>query len=119
MAHFAKINDNNIVESILVISNENLGDSDFPESEPLGQAFLEEIGNSGHWLQTSYNNNFRQRYAGIGYTYNTEMDAFITPKPYPSWTLDTDGNWQPPYEMPTDSLFYEWDEDSQQWVKYT
>ena len=50
MAHFAKINDNNIVETILVISNEHLGDSDFPESEPLGQVFLEETGNSGHWL---------------------------------------------------------------------
>lgn len=119
MAHFAKIDDNNIVETVIVVSNDALENKDFPESEALGQAFLEESGNSGRWLQTSYNHNFRQRYAGIGYTYNEEMDAFIPPQPYPSWTLDSDGNWQPPYQMPTDSLFYEWDEGSQQWIKYT
>lgn len=66
MAHFAKINDKNIVEQVIVVSNADCGNLDFPESEPLGQAFIARIGLSGVWLQTSYHANFRGKYAGIG-----------------------------------------------------
>lgn len=78
MAHFALVK-NNIVEQVMVIANSDCGDLDFPESEPIGQAFIESLGIDGEWLQTSYNNNFRGTYAGIGWTYDTELDEFIAP----------------------------------------
>lgn len=80
MAHFALVK-NNMVEQVMVIANSDCGDLDFPESELIGQAFIESLGIDGEWLQTSYNNNFRERYAGIGYTYNSELDKFVAPPP--------------------------------------
>jgi hypothetical protein len=82
MAHFAKINESNIVTDVIVVGNENCGNKEFPESEPIGQQFLKSIGISGTWLQTSYNSKFRKNYAGIGYTYDFSRDAFISPKPF-------------------------------------
>jgi hypothetical protein len=79
MAHFARTNENNIVEEVIVVSNDDCGGGDFPESEPIGQAFIASLGISGNWLQTSYHGNFRGRYAGIGYTYDVELDEFIEP----------------------------------------
>ena len=71
-------------------------------------------------MQTSYNGNIRKRYAGVGYTYRTDLDAFITPKPYPSWTLDIDtADWKAPKPMPTDGKMYSWDEDAQNWIEVT
>lgn len=78
MAHFAKIN-RSLVEDVIVIANSDCGDLPFPESEPVGQAYIESLGLSGQWLQTSYNGNFRGCYAGIGYTYDPETDDFIPP----------------------------------------
>ena len=78
MAHFAEIK-NNKVEQVIVIANENCGDLPFPESEPVGQAFIAELGLPGEWLQTSYNNNFRGTYAGMGFTYDAELDEFVAP----------------------------------------
>ena len=78
MAHFANIK-NNIVTSVLVVSNNDCGEV-FPASEPVGQAFLASLGFDGEWRQTSYNGNFRGRYAGIGYTYDAELDEFIAPE---------------------------------------
>lgn len=78
MAHFAKIN-NNIVTDVIVVSNSDCGDVEFPESEQIGQAFLASIGLNGEWLQTSYNANFRGVYAGIGFTYNPSLDQFVAP----------------------------------------
>ena len=78
MAHFAKI-ENNTVTSVIVISNESCGGGNFPESEPIGQAFIASIGLDGLWLQTSYNANFRNCYAGIGYTYDAQLDEFVPP----------------------------------------
>jgi hypothetical protein len=119
MAHFAKIDSNNVVEQVTVVANENIQNTDFPASEAIGKEYIASIGLEGNWVQTSYNSNFRKRYAGIGYTYNAELDAFVPPKPYPSWTFDNElANWIPPVEMPTDSLFYEWDESTTRWIKY-
>jgi hypothetical protein len=82
MAHFAKMN-GNMVEQIIVVSNEDVDNLPFPESEPLGQAFIASIGLDGHWLETSYNNNFRGTYAGIGFTYDAALDVFLAPAPPP------------------------------------
>ena len=78
MAHFAEIK-NNIVERVIVVSNDDCGGGTFPESEPVGQAFIASLGLAGEWRQTSYNNSFRVRYAGIGYTYDVDLDEFIAP----------------------------------------
>lgn len=78
MAHFAKVK-NNIVDEVIVIANSDCGGGDFPESEPIGKAFIASVGLDGEWLQTSYNANFRSAYASIGYTYNAELDEFVAP----------------------------------------
>jgi hypothetical protein len=78
IAHFARI-ENGTVAEVHVINNEDCGGGDFPESEPIGQAFIASIGLVGEWLQTSYNGNFRGTYAGIGYTYDSENDVFVAP----------------------------------------
>lgn len=77
MAHFAKVNENNVIETVINVSNDDCGGGNFPESEPIGQAFIATIGLSGVWLQTSYNNNFRGMYASIGGTYNSINDVFV------------------------------------------
>ena len=104
MSHFAEIDNNNTVLRVLV--GPNYGDE--------GQAFFEALG--GRWVKTSYNNNIRKNYAGIGYTYDDQRDAFIAPKPYNSWLLDEDTcQWQAPVPYPTDDLMYEWDEELTDW----
>jgi hypothetical protein len=120
MAHFAKINKNSgRVERVIVVSNNDCGGGDFPESEAIGQNFIDSVlKDSGTWKQTSYNNNFRVRYAGVGYTYDEEHDAFIPPKPYPSWVLnETSLLWNPPVPMPNDGKVYEWNESIVNWVE--
>lgn len=79
MAHFAQIDSNDIVQRVIVIANDDCGGGDFPESEPIGQAFIASLGLPGEWLQTSYHGNFRGRYAGIGYTYDAATDEFVPP----------------------------------------
>lgn len=125
MAHFAKLDDNNIVEQVIVVSNDDTSDANGNESEEIGIAFCKKLfGADTKWKQTSYNNNFRVRYAGIGYTYNEELDAFIPPQPYPSWNLDSEiANWAPPVPQPTlsgkqiqDGYSYRWDEENTTWV---
>lgn len=78
MAHFAQIN-GNYVTDVIVVANADCGDLPFPDSEPVGQAFIASIGIEGVWLQTSYNGNFRGTYAGIGYTYDPALDQFVPP----------------------------------------
>jgi hypothetical protein len=78
MAHFAKI-ENGIVEQVIVVNNETLGDLEFPESEAVGQEFIASLGLDGQWLQTSYNANFRGKYAGAGDTYDEVNDEFVAP----------------------------------------
>ena len=82
MAHFALIN-GNVVTNVIVVSNNDCGNLDFPESEPLGQTFLTSIGLEGLWLQTSYNANFRAKFAGIGDRYDESTDTFVTPSDPP------------------------------------
>ena len=97
MAHFAKLEDN-IVTDVVVVDNNDILDADGNESEALGITFLKDMfGQDTVWKQTSYNNNIRQRYASIGGTYNASIDAFIDPKPYSSWTMNSEnGEWEPP-----------------------
>lgn len=78
MAHFARINDN-IVQQVIVVANADCDGGDFPESEPIGQAFIASLGLAGEWKQTSYNANFRSKYAGIGDRYDAELDEFVAP----------------------------------------
>lgn len=119
MGHFVKLDEQNLVIDATVVNNETLGNLPFPESEPVGVAFLTEwSGGYTNWKQTSYNANFRKNYAGIGYTYDAVLDAFIAPKPYPSWLLNTETcRWQPPTPYPSDGNMYTWDEAAQSWVK--
>jgi len=102
MSHFAKLN-NNVVTEVIV------SEQDFINSGAVGDSFL--------WVQTSYNNNFRKNYAAVGYTYDKTKDAFIAPKPYPSWTLIEDTcQWEAPVSYPTDGQSYSWDEDTTAWA---
>ena len=101
MAHFAKI-ESGIVTEVIVAEQEHIDTL------------------SGTWVQTSYNASIRKNYAGIGYTYDTDKDAFIAPKPYTSWTLNnTTCKWEAPVSFPTDEKIYKWDEDTTNWVEVT
>jgi len=115
MAHFAKLDENNIVTEVLVVNNEVLLKTDGTESEYKGKVFLNGLFGSATWVQTSYNNNFRKQYAGIGFTYDEKNDVFIEPQPYPSFLLDENFNWQPPIPYPTDRKIYQWNEEQLQW----
>ena len=78
MAHFAQVQDG-IVRNVIVVNNSDCAGGDYPDSEPIGQAFIAAIGIEGDWLQTSYNNNFRGTYAGQGMTYDPTLDEFVSP----------------------------------------
>lgn len=116
MAHFAQIDENNLVTQVIVVSNDDCAGGDFPESEAAGQAFIASIGLSGTWKQTSYNSTFRSHYAGIGFTYDADRNAFIAPRPFASWTLDEDNNWQPPVPRP-ETGFWTWNEEAGEWTE--
>ncbi len=115
MAHFAKI-ENNKVTQVIVVSNDDCGGGDFPESEPIGQAFLASLGLTGEWKQTSYNSKFRRVYASKGWSFDADADEFVRPQPYPSWTLDNNNDWQPPTPMPSTGGPYNWSEEDLEWV---
>lgn len=101
MAHFAQLNELNVVTQVIVVADEDCNGGTFPASEPVGVAFCQQL-LGGTWKQTSYNHRFRVRFAGIGYTYNAELDAFIPPRPALSWTLNTSTcDWEPPIPSPT------------------
>lgn len=109
MAYFAEIDSNNIVLRVLAIADEN---------ENRGQDFLaNDLGLGGRWIQTSYNNNIRRNYAGIGFIYNENLDIFIPPQPYPSWTLNSNGYWQAPVPIPMNGRNYSWSETEQKWIE--
>ena len=119
MAHFAKLDENNVVVDVNVVNNEDILNLEFPDSEPFGIVFLSNwSGGYIRWRQTSYNSAFRKNYAGIGYTYDPQRDAFIPPKPYESWLLNEDTcQWEPPIPMPNDGSYYDWDEITTSWVQ--
>ncbi len=114
MAHFAQIEKQTVVNVIVVDNNELLVDG--VEIESKGAEFCHDLF-GGTWVQTSYNNNIRKQYAGIGYTYDEDVDVFIAPQPYPSWSLDANYDWQAPVERPADGKDYSWDESNQAWVE--
>lgn len=116
MAHFAKI-ENGIVTQVIAVSNDAIDGGNYPDSEPIGQTFIADIGLEGLWLQTSYNNNIRHRYAGVGYSYDPVKDIFIPPQPFASWTLNDQGDWVAPKPEPQDGKRYLWDEPTQTWVE--
>jgi hypothetical protein len=114
MAHFAELDENNIVLRVTVVSNNVLLDENGIEQESLGLKHLEHLG--GRWVQTSYNGNFRKNYAGIGYLYDPIRDVFIPPKPFNSWIFNEENcRWDPPYFPPGDNNLYSWNEDLQSW----
>jgi hypothetical protein len=116
MAYFAQLDHDNVVVQVISVSNNDAPDPAPEHSEPLGQAFIASLGLEGRWVQTSYHGTFRKNYAGIGYTYDEQRDAFIPPQPYPSWLLDEDTClWQPPVPYPTDGGMHQWDETTQTW----
>ena len=115
MAHFAKLDENNIVTEVLVVNNDVLLKSDGTESEYKGKVFLNELFGSTTWVQTSYNGSIRKQYAGIGYTYDETNDVFIVPQPFNSWSLDENFDWQPPTPYPTDGKTYSWNEETLSW----
>ena len=118
MAHFALLDEDNIVKTVIVVSNEDCLDNGI-ESEKVGIAFCTAL-IGGTWVQTSYNANFRKNYAGIGFTYDQSRDAFIPPRPFPSWVLNEDTcTWGSPIPMPTDGKFYNWNEETTSWVELT
>jgi len=122
MAHFAKLGINNVVLEVLTMDNiETVDRQTLVEDENIGIAKLQKETGHLNWKQTSYNGKFRKRYAGVGYTYNSELDMFILPKPFASWTLDSNGDWQPPVARPADFVAvnqggnYKWNEETQTW----
>jgi hypothetical protein len=117
MAHFAEINENNIVKQVIVINNQVLLEADNTESEIKGIDFCESLYGHRNWVQTSYNANFRYNYAGIGYTWDSENNAFYAPQPYPSWSLNDDYKWEAPVPYPEDENIYSWNEENEEWVK--
>lgn len=116
MAHFAKLDENNIVTQVIVVGNKDTSDANGVEKEYIGAAFCEKLF-GGTWKQTSYNATFRKHYAGIGYTFDATRNAFIPPKPHNSWVLnETTCSWEAPVAMPTDGQSYSWDEATVSWV---
>ena len=119
MAHFATLNESNIVTRVEVINNDVILNGDGVEQEQLGIDFLTSLYGAGNYVQTSYNNNFRKQYAGIGYTYNSSKNIFIADKPYASWALDSNDDWQAPVDKPDDGKRYNWNETDRQWDEVT
>ena len=115
MAHFAKLDENNYVIAVHVVVNEVITINGV-ESEQVGIDFLKNLHGYNLWKQTSYNSNFRKNYAGIGYYYDSIRDAFIPPKPFPSWTLNEESClWDSPVPYPNDGKMYTWNEDILNW----
>jgi hypothetical protein len=106
MAHWAEIDENNVVLRVTV------GDNNSPDEGY--QWLIDNLG--GTWIKTSYNNNIRGVYAGIGYSYNSDEDIFVSPQPFPSW-IRSGSSWNPPTPMPEDDKRYIWDEESISWIE--
>ena len=128
MAHFAELNSSNEVLQVIVVSNDDV-DANGGDLHADAEAFVKTIvpHSTGGvaWKQTSYNHNFRKQYAGIGATYDASKDKFISPKPYPSWSLDSNDDWKAPVTYPSvteinsNFVFINWDEDNQKWLGKT
>jgi len=123
MAHYAFLDSNNIVVKVITGVDETVTQLDNGveiggSSEAWEQFYENQSWHSGLTCKrTSYNNNIRKQYAGIGFTYDADADVFVAPKPFPSWTLDENHDWQPPTSMPTDGKEYAWFESNKQWIE--
>ena len=117
MAYFAKLGTGNIVEQVISINNSVITDANGVEQEQLGNDFINKLYNTRDvWKQTSYNNNIRKNYAGIGYHYDQARDAFIAPKPFNSWILNEDTClWEAPVALPDTENRYTWNETTTTW----
>lgn len=114
MAHFAELDANNVVKRVIVVENKDCCDANGVEKESIGIAHCEWL-LGGRWVQTSYNGSMRKRYAGVGMIYNEELDAFIGPQPFPSWTLNSEtADWEAPTPRPAEGD-WEWDEATTSW----
>ena len=122
MAHFAELGENNVVLQVIVVDNKDIKDTFGVEQEEIGIAFCRNL-LGGTWKQTSYNASFRKNYAGVGYTYDSERDAFVPPRPFASWILnETTCQWEAPTPMPDTSeqlpgRYYRWDEATTSWIE--
>ena len=117
MAHFAELGLDSIVNRVVVIHNNELLDENGQESEAKGAAFCRKLF-GGNWVQTSYNGTIRKNFAGIGYVYDAQRNAFISPKPYASWILNENTcQWNAPVAMPIDEKRYVWDEATINWLE--
>lgn len=116
MAYFAKIDTNGLVTQVKSVANEVLEDSNGNEIEQNGIDFLNNLRGQANWVQCSYNGTIRKNFPGIGFTYDTARDAFISPKPYASWVLnETTCIWEASTPYPTDGNLYTWDEQNEEW----
>jgi len=117
MAHFCQLNEENIVTQVIVVANQDTADKDGVENEAIGAAFCNNL-LGGTWKQTSYNGKIRKNYAGIGYKYDAELDAFIAPQPFASWILnEKTAKWEAPVTIPEDDKPYKWDEETKNWIE--
>lgn len=116
MAHFAEIDQNNIVKRVIVVDSKDCLDGNGVESESVGATFCHNIF-GGTWKQTSYNSNIRKNYAGVGYTYDSSADVFIPPKPFEKYILNTTTyQWEPPIPYPEDTeILYTWNDNKGEW----
>ena len=119
MAHFAELGLDNVVVRVIVVSNDDIKDGNGVEQEQKGIDFCRNL-LGGTWIQTSYNGSIRKNFAGIGYKYDSSINAFVPPKPYASWTLNqTTARWEAPVAKPTDDKTYVWNESSTSWIEQT
>ena len=128
MAHFAELNSSNEVLRVVVISNNDVdanGGDESAQAETFVASIVPHSEDGTAWKQTSYNNNFRKQYAGIGYSYNSSKDKFLSPQPYASWSLNSNDDWEAPVTAPTvteidsNPVSISWDEDNQKWLGQT
>ena len=125
MAHFAELNNSNEVLRVIVISNEDVnsnGGDYSTKAETFVSTIVPHSSGGNQWKQTSYNGNARKQYAGIGHTYDPSKDKFIVPKPHPSWSLDSNDDWQAPVPYPkiteidSNIVLIFWNEDNKNWT---
>jgi hypothetical protein len=115
VAHFARLDENNVVTQVIVVANKDTSDGNEVEKEYIGAGFCQQLF-GGTWKQTSYNAKFRKNYAGIGFTYNPDIDAFVPPRPFASWTLNNEtAQWEAPTPIPDDGQNYSWNEQTSSW----
>jgi len=113
MAHYAFLDENNVVTEVIVGKDENELIDGLTPQQWYGN-FRGQV-----CVRTSYNNNIRKQYAGIGFTYDADADEFVAPQPFPSWTLDSNNDWQPPVAKPNNGNYYYWNEETLTWIEVT